>query len=398
MGPLVPDVVGNELNLVLALFIGMGFGYILEQAGFSTSRKLVGLFYGYDFTVLRVFFTAGVVAMLGVVALGHFGLLDLSLIYINPTFLWSAIVGGVIMGLGFIIGGFCPGTSVCAAAIGKVDAMVFVGGSVFGVLAFSEGYPLLETLYKAKAWGSVTAPQSLGISQGLFAFLLTAMAVAAFWATTSIEKKVNGRPNPEFKPTALYAGLAVVGILVGLSAIAMPDRKDTMLSQLNRSGFVASKPVQTMDADELAYRLMYDGDNLQIFDLHTRKDLDSLTLPNATRVTLGDLFGKEAHKQLSLKGEEKVFVGDDQASEEKAAVLAGELGYPEVHVLKGGLAQIKSQILDFKAPDIVPDRSEADTYRFRAQASQVIPELIRKARESQSPLEEKKPERVLGGC
>ena len=56
MGPLVPDIIGNELNLVVALLIGIAFGFILEQAGFSTSKKLVGLFYGYDFTVLRVFF------------------------------------------------------------------------------------------------------------------------------------------------------------------------------------------------------------------------------------------------------------------------------------------------------------------------------------------------------
>ena len=115
MGPLVPDIIGPNLNFVFAIAIGVAFGWILEQAGFSTSRKLVGLFYGYDFTVLRVFFTGGVVAMFGVIALQHFGMLDINLIYINPTFIWSALVGGVIMGLGFVIGGFCPGTSICAA-------------------------------------------------------------------------------------------------------------------------------------------------------------------------------------------------------------------------------------------------------------------------------------------
>ena len=92
MGPLVPDVISNNLNLIVALIIGISFGAILEQAGFSTSKKLVGLFYGYDFTVLRVFFTAGIVAMIGVMAFAHFGLIDINLIYINPTFLWSAIV------------------------------------------------------------------------------------------------------------------------------------------------------------------------------------------------------------------------------------------------------------------------------------------------------------------
>jgi len=59
MAPLVPDIIGNELNLIVALLIGIAFGFILEQAGFSTSKKLVGLFYGYDFTVLRVILQQG---------------------------------------------------------------------------------------------------------------------------------------------------------------------------------------------------------------------------------------------------------------------------------------------------------------------------------------------------
>ena len=73
MGPFVPDIISDELNLVVALLLGIAFGAVLEQAGFSSSRKLAGVFYGYDFTVLRVFFTAGVTAMLGVILLA-FGL------------------------------------------------------------------------------------------------------------------------------------------------------------------------------------------------------------------------------------------------------------------------------------------------------------------------------------
>ncbi len=225
MAPLVPDIIGNELNLIVALIIGIAFGFILEQAGFSTSRKLVGLFYGYDFTVLRVFFTAGITAMIGVVILGHYGLLDLSLIYVNPTFLWSAIIGGLIMGLGFVIGGFCPGTSLCAAAIGKIDAIIFVGGSFLGVLAFAEGYPLFEGLYKAEAWGNVRIFEIIGVSQSMFAFLMVLMAVAAFVFTTMLEKKNIGYLYEDLKPLKLYYGLAVVVLLIGLSAFAFPERQ-----------------------------------------------------------------------------------------------------------------------------------------------------------------------------
>ena len=54
MGPFVPDIISDQLNLVVALILGIGFGFVLEQAGFSSSRRLAGLFYGYDFTVLQV--------------------------------------------------------------------------------------------------------------------------------------------------------------------------------------------------------------------------------------------------------------------------------------------------------------------------------------------------------
>jgi hypothetical protein len=53
MGPLSSLIIMPEwLDLLIALLIGTGFGFALEQAGFSSSRKLVGMFYGYVTTVI----------------------------------------------------------------------------------------------------------------------------------------------------------------------------------------------------------------------------------------------------------------------------------------------------------------------------------------------------------
>ena len=129
MGPLaINEIISENTNLFLAFIIGIGFGFVLEQSGFSSSRKLAGVFYGYDTVVLKVFFTAAITAMLGLLFFSLFGWIDLDLVYVNPTYLTSAIVGGVIMGAGFIMGGYCPGTSFCGASIGKIDAFVFIGG------------------------------------------------------------------------------------------------------------------------------------------------------------------------------------------------------------------------------------------------------------------------------
>ncbi len=190
MGPIIPLLgISEEINLLVAFLIGIGFGFSLEQAGFSSSRKLVGMFYGYDITVLKVFFTAAVFAMLGLILLSYLGLMDMSIVYINEYYVKSAIVGGVIMGAGFIIGGFCPGTSVTAASIGKIDAMYFVLGGLIGIFIFGEMFPLLEGLYNASHLGPVKFSDVIGVSDGMLAFIVVVIAVLMFWLGEKAEKR-----------------------------------------------------------------------------------------------------------------------------------------------------------------------------------------------------------------
>jgi hypothetical protein len=190
MGPIVPLFeIPEELNLLIAFLIGLGFGFVLEQAGFSSSRKLAGMFYGYDITVLKVFFTAAITGMLGLLFMNYFGMIDMSLVYLNEYYMTSAIVGGIIMGAGFIIGGFCPGTSVCAAAIGKIDAMYFIGGGLIGIFIFGETYPFWEKLYNANYLGMVKLSDSIGVSDGILALIVIVAAVMMFWIGEMAEKK-----------------------------------------------------------------------------------------------------------------------------------------------------------------------------------------------------------------
>ncbi len=190
MGPLaINEVISENTNLFLAFLIGIAFGFVLESSGFSSSRKLAGVFYGYDTVVLKVFFTGAITAMLGLLFFSLFGWVDLNLIYVNPTYLTSAIVGGVVMGIGFIMGGYCPGTSFCGASIGKIDAMVFIIGLFLGVGIFGAGYDWWEQLYLAKFLGAPKVSESLGLTDGIFAILLILVALGMFWAAEWAEKK-----------------------------------------------------------------------------------------------------------------------------------------------------------------------------------------------------------------
>ena len=120
------------------LVIGMAFGATLESAGFGNSMKLSAQFYFRDMTVFKVMFTAIITASTLVFLSSALGILDYNLIWVPPTYLWPGIVGGLIMGVGFIVGGFCPGTSLVGMATGKLDAIFFVGGVLFGIFMFGE--------------------------------------------------------------------------------------------------------------------------------------------------------------------------------------------------------------------------------------------------------------------
>jgi len=190
MGPLiVNEIISQNANLFFAFIIGIGFGFVLESNGFSSSRRLAGMFYGYDTTVLKVFFTAAIVGALGLLFLSLFGQIDLSYIYINPTYMYSAIGGGVIMGAGFILGGYCPGTSFCAASIGKLDAMAFIGGIFIGILIFTEGFPLWEEFYNAKFLGAPLLNDVIGTSRGVLTLGIILVALGMFWVGEWAEKK-----------------------------------------------------------------------------------------------------------------------------------------------------------------------------------------------------------------
>lgn len=191
IAPLIPlNVIPEAWNNVIALIIGMVFGFTLESSGFSSSRKIMGTFFGYDFVVLKVFFTAAITAMSGIIYLDYMGIMDSSLLYVNPYYVNAAIIGGLVMGIGFSLGGYCPGTSFTGIAIGKIDALFFSIGLFIGIFAFSEMYTLFEGVYNSEFRGGSMIYDLIGMKESIFAALLIFAAIFMFIAASFVEKKV----------------------------------------------------------------------------------------------------------------------------------------------------------------------------------------------------------------
>ena len=116
------DVVtwGSWGEPVVHFDLGALFGFVLERAGFGSAKKLTSQFYLRDMSVLKVMFTGIITAMLLVYWTVGFGFLDLERVWVNPTYLGSGILGGLLFGFGFVVGGYCPGTALVAAATLKI--------------------------------------------------------------------------------------------------------------------------------------------------------------------------------------------------------------------------------------------------------------------------------------
>lgn len=175
------------VDLAIALVLGFGFGFCLERAGFGSARKLTAVFYLFDMAVVKVMFTAIVTTMVGIAALAAAGAMNVSELYLEPTHLAAQAIGGIIFGAGFIIGGYCPGTSIAGIATGRKDAMLFALGMLSGVYAYAELTPGVDTWIRATAQGEMTLVSLTGIGMGAWAAVFVAVLLLAARGMRALE-------------------------------------------------------------------------------------------------------------------------------------------------------------------------------------------------------------------
>jgi len=189
---LVNGYFGDQTSYIIEFIIGIAFGFILERSGFGKSTKLAAQFYFKDLTVFKVMFTTIIVAMMLVFFTTGFGWLNFEWVGVNETYLWSQILGGALMGVGFVVGGFCPGTSIVAAATGRIDAVFFLLGTLVAMFGWGETVELWGDFYtKAGYYGRLTLDQVFGLPTGVIIFIIVIGALALFYGAEKVEKLVN---------------------------------------------------------------------------------------------------------------------------------------------------------------------------------------------------------------
>lgn len=217
IAPLVKHgLISDPVNLWLAVPTGVVFGYALFHAGFTDSRRIAWAFYFKDVGVPVVMFSAIATGMLGLWGLSLIGFLDISQVYMLPTFLIPMAVGGLIFGLGMVIGGYCPGTAAASLATGKIDALVFIVGFLLGSLVFGDLYPVWGDFYNSHYMGVFRLDQWLGIGLGTTILLIVLIAVGGTLAMRYVQHRF--WPTTEADPQK-KAVLKLQGVLIGAAVL-----------------------------------------------------------------------------------------------------------------------------------------------------------------------------------
>jgi len=183
--------------IIFAIVIGLAFGVVLDRIG-ATNPTVIGKMLNLtNLNLAKTILMAIGIGSLLMFAGQMLGLVDVGHMSVKSAYI-GVFIGGLLLGTGWAVAGYCPGTGVVAAGTGRKDAWFFIAGGLLGAAAYMVTYP------SWKAWGL-------------------------------LDKIAGGKVTLGTVPGAKYEGLTalpgdVLGIALGLALIALAFALPTRIS------------------------------------------------------------------------------------------------------------------------------------------------------------------------
>jgi rhodanese-related sulfurtransferase/uncharacterized membrane protein (DUF485 family) len=318
------------------LLIGIAFGFVLESTGFGDSRRLAAQFYFRELRVVQTMFTAIITAMFLLLITSGLGWLDFSRLWINPTYLPSVTLGGIIFGIGFAIGGYCPGTSLVSAATLKIDGLLFVVGSMAGMWLFGETADRFRAFYEAGYQGPLMITELFDVSIELAA-LLVALLALVFFGGLKLVSRLLGYEKPVRWGVAA-AGTSLIFATLGLVAwIGQPSVAEKWQHLESTYGDKLAKREVHIAPPEL---VSLQGDpylQLEVLDVRSEADWNQFHLTYSRRVDIEALPQERTHLLGLADPSAVVVLSNDEGKATTAWQRLATLGIPNIYILAGGI-------------------------------------------------------------
>jgi rhodanese-related sulfurtransferase len=256
---------------------------------------------------------------------------------VPPTYLWPGIAGGMIMGVGFIIGGFCPGTSLVGLATGKLDAIVFVFGVLFGIYLFGETVSGYAVFFDSSYMGRFTLPELFNASYGTVVFIIVVAALALFVVSEKVEAKINNRPAKQFPAWST----PVAGVLVVLAAVLLvigqPTNEDRWKGiAAGNQPKLEQRKVQIAPA-ELLMNINDSKIKMVLLDVRDESNYNLFHIHGAVHVPLDQVQDKAKELQFELANTVFVTISNDEVAATEAWKILKAESVPNIYILEGGI-------------------------------------------------------------
>ncbi len=165
-------------KIILAVILGTLFGFVLQKVGAGNPQRIIGMLKLKDFHLMKaILFAIGLSSLLLFVGL-QFGLVSADHISVKSSYV-GVLVGGALLGVGWAMAGFCPGTAVVASGTGRKDALSFILGGLLGAFVFTLGYGMIKDGFLFNSLGGkVTLVATGSAKYGALLVDVPALAVA----------------------------------------------------------------------------------------------------------------------------------------------------------------------------------------------------------------------------
>ncbi|RLA04923.1 MAG: sulfurtransferase [Gammaproteobacteria bacterium] len=331
------EMFGHWGSLFVYFLVGMGFGFVLENAGFGNSKKLAAQFYFKDLAVFKVMFTSIIVAMSLIFLATAIGILDYNLIWVPPTYLWPGIVGGLIMGVGFIIGGFCPGTSLVAIATAKIDGFFFVAGALIGILLFGETVSFFDVFFDSSNYGRFTLPELFNVNYGTVVLSIVIVALGMFFIGDKIEGMVNKTSESSLPSWALPAAVSLVALASLVFFVGQPTNQDRwQLIEIEEQAKLDQRKIQISPAELLD---LMNNTKLKpvLLDVRDETDYNQFHIFGSQLMPMDEIQTQSKAMQLELGNTVFVLISNDEARATEAWKILKAESVPNLYLLEGGI-------------------------------------------------------------
>ncbi len=137
-----------NIKLIAAAVLGFLTGFVMLKSDLIWRRSVFGVFLLKDGRMIKTFLLYLLLGTLGFFMLRRMGIVE---VHAVRGYLWSSLLGGMLGGVGMVLCGFTPATSLAALSCGRVYVIWTIAGMIIAVpcVKYTNSF-LSGTIY---SWG-----------------------------------------------------------------------------------------------------------------------------------------------------------------------------------------------------------------------------------------------------